>query len=116
MTVVVSLVLYAWQWAPFWWVLPVGTVCEVSLVLGYYARVRPNLTLNRMFFMMVGYSGIGLPLFILEALALKPFVNVGAAPWPVAFALIIIPFAVGVYIGDWIGKRRNYQLHLPLTP
>jgi len=51
--------------------------------------------------------------FLIKVLGLpKPVDIIG--PWPTLFLFFVPPLALGGFIGDKIGKRRNYRL--PLTP
>jgi hypothetical protein len=112
--VVVALVGYLYQG------VSLGTVMEgvaLTLVLfgaSYYIRVRPHLTVNRAIWLFFGFSPIGFLLFAAEAIAMKPFINIGSLPDPLAIPALVIPFALGIYLGNWIGKRRDYRL--PLSP
>lgn len=96
--------------------VPLGTEVEgvsfglVLISVVYFVRARPNVKVNRIMYVLLGFSPIGLVLFFIEALVMKPFISIGSAPLPLALASIVAPFAVGMLIGDWIGRKRGYQL------
>jgi hypothetical protein len=81
----------------------------------YYIRVRPSLKVNRVVYICLGcgisfvllvvvYGVSGLGSWVTDTLGVWPSLIIGYA--------VFVP--IGGLIGDWIGKRRNYQL--PLSP
>ena len=93
-----------------------------SLVLGgaYYIRVRPSIKVNKLVYIIFGITPIGFGFVILYALisgitnfskfimSFKPF-----GSW-LQLGLIIGLFTIGGFIGNWLGKKRDYRL--PLSP
>ncbi len=93
-----------------------------SLVLGvaYYIRVRPSIKVNKLVYIFFGITPIGFGLVILYALicgitnfskfimSFKPF-----GSW-LQIGIIIGLLTIGGFIGNWIGKKRDYRL--PLSP
>ena len=93
-----------------------------SLVLGgaYYMRVRPSKKVNKVFYIVFGITPIGFGLSILYALfcgitnfakfimSLEPF-----GSW-LHLGIVIGLFTIGGFIGNRIGKKRDYRL--PLSP
>ena len=93
-----------------------------SLVLGgaYYIRVRPSIKVNKVVYILFGITPIGFGLSMLYALicgitnfgkfivSFKPF-----GPW-LQLSIIIGLLTIGGFIGNWIGKKRDYRL--PLSP
>jgi len=93
-----------------------------SLVLcgAYYIRVRPSIKVNKVVYILFGITPIGFGLSILYALfcgitnfakfimSVEPF-----GPW-LHLGIIIGLFTIGSFIGNWIGKKRDYRL--PLSP
>ncbi|MCK4382781.1 MAG: hypothetical protein KAW66_05750 [Candidatus Lokiarchaeota archaeon] len=93
-----------------------------SLALGgaYYIRVRPSKKVNKVVYILFGITPIGFGLSMLYALicgitnfgkfivSFKPF-----GPW-FQLGIIIGFFTIGGFIGNWIGKKRDYRLPLSL--
>ncbi len=125
-------------WKPLWiavvavnvaWILfgffilqyPIERVALLTLFtffclgFAYYIRVRPSLKVNRTLYVLLGITPIGFAIWIVFAIS-------GLGRWLTntvgAFPSLLIGWAVclsiGALIGDWIGKKRNYQL--PLSP
>jgi hypothetical protein len=113
-TVVIALVEYFYQGVFLGMVLEGVALTLVLLGASYYIRIRPNLTVNRTIWLFFGFSPIGFFLFAAEAIAMKPFIAIGSLPDLLALPALVIPFAIGIYLGDRIGKRRDYRL--PLSP
>jgi hypothetical protein len=112
--VVVALVEYFYQEVFLGTVLEGVALTVVLLGASYYIRVRPNLTVNRAIWLFFGFSTIGFLLFAAEAIAMMPFVSIGSLPDPFALPATVAPFVIGIYLGNWVGKKRNYRL--PLSP
>ena len=93
-----------------------------SLVLcgAYYIRVHPSKKVNKTFYIIFGITPIGFGLSILYALfcgitnfakfimSFEPF-----GPW-LHMGIIIGLFTIGGFIGNRIGKKRDYRI--PLSP
>ena len=98
----------------------IGGVALTFLAIGiaYYIRIRPSITVNRALYITLGGGGTWLIVFfgsafIIWATGLPPPIHyVGF--WISYILLFIAPWIIGAFIGDWIGKRRNYIL--PLSP
>jgi hypothetical protein len=94
----------------------IGGLAITLLGIGaaYYIRVRPSLKINRLVYICLG-CGISFVLIVfygISGLGLWITDTLGAWPSLIIGYTAFIP--AGVLIGDWIGKRRNYQL--PLRP
>ena len=92
------------------------------LVLGiaYYIRIRPSMKVNKVVYILLGITPIGFGLWILYAVVCGltnfcHFLN-NLSPYGYLLNLIfqIVLFVIGGFIGNWIGKKRDY--HLPLSP
>ncbi len=93
-----------------------------SVVLGgaYYIRVRPSMKVNKVVYILFGITPIGFGLSMVYALicgitnfckfivSFKPF-----GSW-LQWGIILGLFTIGGFIGNWIGKKRDYRL--PLSP
>ena len=97
----------------------IGGVALTFLAIGiaYYIRVRPSITVNRAIYIAFGASGTGFIVFWGSALIGMatglPSPHDYLGPWTLII-FCIAPNIIGAFIGDWIGKRRNYIL--PLSP
>jgi len=99
-------------------------ICEIifSLVLGiaYYIRIRPSLKVNKAVYILLGITPIGFGLWILYAVVcgLTNFCHLLNNLRPYGFllniAFQILLFVIGGFIGNWIGKKREYKLPLSL--
>ena len=93
-----------------------------SLVLGsaYYIRIRPSMKVNKVVYILLGITPIGFGLWILYAVVcgLTNFCyflnNLRPYGYLLNLAFQIILFVIGGFIGNWIGKKRDYRL--PLSP
>jgi hypothetical protein len=127
-----------WWWRPFWAFcivstiamgfifyfysdLPLGNMLEgmalsfVLLGFAYYIRVRSNLKVNRVLYVLLGISPIGFLLMIAIVVSgLGHFMTANLGVWPSLTMTFMVPYTIGAFIGDWIGKKRGYQL--PLSP
>ena len=90
----------------------------LGIGIAYYIRVRPSMNVNRALYITLGVGGAWLIVFFGSAFIIwatglpPPFPHLGF--WISNILLFIAPWIIGAFIGDWIGKRRNYVL--PLTP
>ena len=127
-----------WWWKPLWIVSLLSIVASAlvgifllyiplervvyGLVFGflcvggaYYIRVRPSIKVNRVIYVVCGACWTFLAVLFGGALIIwatglpPPNAHFG----PIIF--LIAPWIIGAFIGDWIGKRRNYFLPLSLN-
>jgi len=83
--------------------------------VAYYIRVRPSMKVNRAIYILLGISPIGFSLWIVLAVSgLGRWLTNMVGAFPSLIIGWVVCFGIGALIGDWIGKRRNYQL--PLSP
>jgi len=95
----------------------VGGVALTFLMMGiaYYIRVRPSMKVNRAIYILFGITPIGFGLWILYALTgIGRLLTTHLGSWPSFIVAFTVPYIIGAFIGDWIGRRRNYRL--PLSP
>jgi len=90
----------------------------LGICFAYYIRVRPSMNVNRVMYILLGGSVtfwiiFGGGAFIIWATGLPPPARY-LGPWISLILVQIAPWIIGAFIGDWIGKRRNYIL--PMTP
>ena len=95
----------------------VGGVALTFLCIGiaYYIRVRPSMKVNRAIYIGIGITPIGFGLWIVYALSgIGRFLTTHLGLGPSFIVGFTVPYIIGAFIGDWIGRRRNYRL--PLSP
>jgi len=127
-----------WWWKPLWIIALLATIVsgaagyfllDVSLAraagglvlafifigFAYYLRVRPSLTVNRALYILLGITPLGFSLMMFYVVSgIGSFIAAHLGPVPNLIIGFIVPYIIGAFIGDWIGKRRNYIL--PLSP
>jgi hypothetical protein len=95
-----------------------GGLAITFLMIGfaYYIRIKPSRKVNRGVYILLGFSPIGFCLWLLYAFSGIGRFLTTLGPWGslVSMLLFPIPYIIGAFIGDWIGKRRNYRLPLSL--
>lgn len=101
----------------------VGGVALTFLIIGfaYYIRIkrnlwlRPSMKMNRGLYVLLGISPIGFGLWVVLCLSgLGRLLTNYLGVWPSLIISFTVPYIIGAFIGDWIGRRRNYRL--PLCP
>ena len=127
-----------WWWRPLWigvilstlvlgfanfflWHVPVEravggvALTLVCICIAYYIRVRPSMKVNRAIYIWFGITPIGFILWIFLAVSgIGRWLTDNLGAWPSLIICFTVPYIIGAFIGDWIGKRRNYRL--PLSP
>jgi hypothetical protein len=81
--------------------------------VAYYIRVRPSMKVNRALYVLLGITPLGFVLSVAYAFFIGRYVT----GWLWGWFNVIVTVGIlitGALIGDWLGKRRNYQL--PLSP
>jgi len=87
----------------------------VCICIAYYIRVRPSTKVNRALYILLGITPIGFILWIFLAVSgIGRWLTDNLGVWPSLIIGFTVPYIIGAFIGDWIGKRRNYRL--PLSP
>ncbi|XHH10397.1 MAG: hypothetical protein ACFCUE_07150 [Candidatus Bathyarchaeia archaeon] len=124
-----------WWWKPLWIVSALGIIISAlifslfglapeRILLGaviaflglgaaYYIRVRHSLKINRAVYVCLGI-GIGSIMWMIYALSGVGLLVVNLIGVYPALIINFVFYIVGALIGDWIGKKRNYQV--PLYP
>ena len=91
------------------------TLALLGVGIAYYIRVRPSMRVNRALYILLGITPIGFVLWIVYAISgIGRWLTNTLSAWPSLIIGFTIPYIIGAFIGDWIGKRRNYQI--PLSP
>ena len=97
-----------------------GALAITLLAIGfaYYIRIKPSTKVNRAVYIMLGMCGTFLVTlfgggFIIQAINSPP-IPTYLWSWLEFIIFMIAPPIMGAFIGDWIGKRRNYRLPLSL--
>jgi len=127
-----------WWWKPLWIVTLLATIVSgavgyflldvplaravggvaltfICIGVAYYIRVRPSMKVNRALYILLGITPLGFGLMMLYVVSgIGSFIAAHLGPVPNLIIGFIVPYIVGAFIGDWIGKRRNYIL--PMTP
>jgi len=92
----------------------------IALSLAYYLRVNPSKKANKIIYILLGITPIGFGLWVMYALfcGLTNFCHFLNSLEPYGFLINLILqlllYVVGGFIGNWIGKKRDYRL--PLSP
>lgn len=87
----------------------------VLLGFVYYIRVKSNLNVNRALYVLLGISPIAFLLMVTVVVSgLGHFMTANIGVWSSLTISFTVPCVIGAFIGDWIGKKRGYQL--PLSP
>jgi hypothetical protein len=83
--------------------------------IAYYIRVRSSMNMNRTIYILFGITPIGFSLWIFYALSgVGYFLTTHLGPWPSLILGFTVPYIIGAFIGDLIGRQRNYRLPLSL--
>lgn len=64
--------------------------------------------------MLIGVAPIGFVLGIIWAFSVGTLLAATVGSYPSLLISLAVWCPIGAFIGDWIGKKRNYQL--PLFP
>jgi hypothetical protein len=87
----------------------------VCIGIAYYIRVKPSMKVNRALYILLGITPIGFILWIVYAVSgIGRWITDTWGVWPSFIIGFTVPYIIGAFIGDWIGRRRNYRL--PLSP
>jgi len=94
----------------------VGGLALTFLIIGfaYYIRIRPSRKMNRGLYILLGITPIGFVLSIVYALTIGRHATNYLGVWPSLIISFTVPYIIGAFIGDWLGRRRNYRLPLCL--
>ena len=92
-------------------------VLFIALGVGYYIRIKPNKNVNKAIYILLGVTPIGFGLCLLYGLTgmSRFLISLGSGWIYLNMAIFIILLVIGGFIGNWIGKKRNYRLPLSLN-
>jgi hypothetical protein len=83
--------------------------------IAYYIRAKPSVKVNRAIYILLGISPIGFGLWILYVLSgIGMLISTHFGTWVSLIIGLTVPFAIGVFIGDWIGRKVTYRIPLSL--
>jgi hypothetical protein len=116
MTAISIAVSFFIQRVPLEIVLGAAALTFLMIGIAYYIRIRPSMKVNRAIYIWIGITPIGFGLWIVFIVlsGVGLFLTTHLGPGPGLIVGLIVPLTVGAFIGDWIGKRRNYRLPLSL--
>jgi len=87
----------------------------VCICIAYYIRVRQSMKVNRALYILLGITPIGFGLWIIWCISgIGRLITSLSGALPSLLISWAVCYGIGAFIGDWIGKRRNYRL--PLSP
>jgi len=112
-TIFIAIFNYLLLHFPLYKVITYAVLTFILVGLAYYIRIRPSVKVNRALYILLGISPIGFTIWVAYVLLASRYINKTLGP-NASLIITIIIYILGAYIGDKIGKSRNYQL--PLTP
>ena len=78
--------------------------------MSYYFRTVATKRMWRAVFIILGAGGIGFWCMLPIVVLFSPTIRL--IPWWLRLPLTYIPVVVGAYIGDWLGRRRDYMPYM----
>ncbi|MFO7796313.1 MAG: hypothetical protein ACQERB_06535 [Promethearchaeati archaeon] len=99
-------------------ILILEIVFLIVLGLAYYFRVNPSKKANKIAYILLGITPIGFGLWVVYAVfcGLTNFCHFLNNLEPYGFLINLtfqlLLYVVGGFIGNWIGKKRDYKLPL----
>ena len=77
--------------------------------IAYYICIKPSRRVNRGIYILLGITPIGFVLWIAYVLTIGRHVTSYLGAWSSLIISFTVPYIIGAFIGDWIGRRRNYD-------
>jgi uncharacterized membrane protein len=99
--------------------LPSTVLILLAVGAGYYMRARPNINFNRAMYIGFGVFLLGFVLWFvlmisLNATGIRRLIDQSIPDGILALITLILCYIAGGFIGDLIGKSRDYRF--PLYP
>ncbi|MFW9819722.1 MAG: hypothetical protein ACFFE5_08940 [Candidatus Thorarchaeota archaeon] len=90
-------------------------IFSIALGIAYYIRIKPSKRVNKAIYILLGVTPIGFGLCLIYGLTgiSRFLISLGSGWIYLNMANFIILLVIGGFIGNWIGKKRNY--HLPFS-
>jgi amino acid transporter len=110
--VVVALVQYFYQGFLLGTVLEGVALALVCFGISYYIRVKPNQTVNRAIWILLGITPIGFLIMLVLIFTVYYFLIPYLGILSTSIIVFAVPYVIGAFIGDWIGKKRSYRLFM----
>lgn len=86
--------------------------------LACYVRIKPSRKVSRAMYMTLGAWGAYLAILFGGAFTIlatgRPRPTTFLGPWASFVLFSVAPWIVGAFIGDWVGRRRNYRIPLSI--
>ncbi len=125
-------------WKPFWILMPIsmvgsgvfsyfflhsdfgriiiyGIIFSIALGIAYYIRVKPSMNVNKAVYILLGIIPIGFGLYLIYGLTGMSRFLISLGSWWLNIIILIILLVIGGFIGNWIGKKRDYRLPMSLN-
>ena len=92
-------------------------IFSIALGIAYYIRIKPSKRVNKAVYILLGITPIGFGLCILYGLTgmSRFLISLGSWWYWLNIIIFIILLVIGGFIGNWIGKKRDYRLPLSLN-
>ena len=115
LTIISGVIAYFILHAPIERMVGATALTFVLIGIAYYIHVKPSMKVDRALYIWLGVTPIGFCLWTLWGVSgLGMFITRLIDAMPSLLLSWAVCYGIGAFIGDWIGKRRNYRL--PLSP
>ena len=93
-----------------------GIIFGIVLGFAYFIRIKPSIKLNKVIYILFGVTPIGFGLWLIYGLTGMSRYLISLGSWYIWLNIIIMVsiFVIGGFIGNWLGKKREYRL--PFSP
>ncbi len=80
-----------------------------------YIRVKPSKRVNKGVYILLGILPIGFGFYLLYGLTGMSRLLISLGFWWLNIIILIILLVIRGFIGNWIGKKRDYRLPMSLN-